>query len=221
MTCMLRTCVLLLGAASCYANKVHEIIATGDDKRLSKYLAMDHRVNFHLHQKDHEGETPIEKATKLGYARMVALLIGRGADASVKDDNDWSLLHHAAHRGHHDMSEMLIHHDNDPHERHADGHTPIDRACKGGGLRHAKMVGNLLRSGAHPGSKEDTVHHGGELPPCHRADDYLVHKMLGRHGHKFHDKPIKPDKKKKGHRGHPHHGGGHKHNLKEKPKEEL
>ena len=44
----------------------------------------------------------------IGYSFLAKLLIDEGADISVKDDNDWTLLHISISEGYYDATKLLI-----------------------------------------------------------------------------------------------------------------
>ena len=59
-------------------------------------------------------------------------------------------FHGVGFQGRHDLVDVLVAHGLDPSDRHADGYTPIHRACWGREERHTKTVSALIAAGVSP-----------------------------------------------------------------------
>jgi ankyrin repeat protein len=82
-----------------------------------------------IHAKDADGSTPLHCAAWKGNDAVAALLIERGADLTVENENDhWggTPLHAAAHANNRAIAEMLIRAGADVRFRSRNGRTPLE-----------------------------------------------------------------------------------------------
>ena len=68
------------------------------------------------------------RAAYNGHMGIAELLISRGAELSVRDENGWTPLHGAAYRGHHEIVAALIAKKAEVNAKDVDGDTPLDWA---------------------------------------------------------------------------------------------
>ena len=80
----------------------------------------------------------------------VKTLLELGADASVGDENGYTVVHAAAFQGRPKVMQVLVKHGLDPNDMHADGFAPIHRACWGDKSHHTKTIEVLLKAGVSP-----------------------------------------------------------------------
>lgn len=98
------------------------------------------------------GETPLSCAARNGHTRVVALLIGKGADVNVRDALGRSPLYHAAGAGATKVMQLLL--SNGAHvNAEPAGDTPLYAATAGGRVDAARL---LLSSGANANVHRDT-----------------------------------------------------------------
>ena len=88
---------------------------------LHEYSA-DWNTKFH-------GMTPMMDLVTYNRPKLIPWLLTHGADATIKDSNGKTVLHHAAQRGiKNELLQIFIEHGCDPNERDNEGHTPADLA---------------------------------------------------------------------------------------------
>ena len=94
-----------------------------------------------------DAQHPISKQTALmgavlaGNDRIVAYLLGRGADAGVPEKDGYTPMHGAGFQGRAAVARTLLAHGISPAGTpHRDGFLPIHRACWGAEQRHADTV---------------------------------------------------------------------------------
>ena len=100
----------------------------GNIEAVKQHLAAGTDVNV-KNQKDY-GLTPLQYAVGLGHKEIAELLIAKGADVNMKDNNGGTPLHFAAGYGHKEASELLIANGADVNAQLDDGKTPLDSAIK-------------------------------------------------------------------------------------------
>jgi ankyrin repeat protein len=104
-----------------------------------------------VHDKDKYGRTPLHRAIAYGSIQSLKLLLGHGADISIKDGEGYNALHWAAHRRGIEkaveMIQILLAHGTDVHTKIADlsattdaGSTPEQLA------HHSAEIKGLMRS---------------------------------------------------------------------------
>ena len=137
-------CLLLLAAPATAQNYRSELL---DAARLGDY----HRVNYAasvvaVDTRDSEGRTALLLASMEGHARIVALLLEKGANPNVADAEGKSALRHALHE-HPEVAKALLEGGADANERDGDGNRLLMNAVIGG---DAATVRLLLDGGADP-----------------------------------------------------------------------
>ena len=137
-------CLLLLAAPATAQNYRAELL---DAARLGDY----HRVNYAasvvaVDTRDSEGRTALLLASMEGHARIVALLLEKGANPNVTDAEGKSALRHALHE-HPEVAKALLEGGADANERDGDGSRLLMNAVIGG---NAATVRLLLDGGADP-----------------------------------------------------------------------
>ena len=85
------------------------------------------------------------QAVLSGKDRSVRLLLTRGADTTVAEQDGYTPMHGAGFQGRAAIAKMLIDHGLDASDRHADGFTPLHRACWGREQR-VRMRGGIERA---------------------------------------------------------------------------
>jgi ankyrin repeat protein len=103
-----------------------------------------------LEERDIHGQTALSYAAEEGHGEVVALLLGKGAQASTRDNNSMTPLMKACDNGHLDVVRMLVQHTGggalDARDRNK-GWTALHGAAYWG---HEEMVRLLLFAGADP-----------------------------------------------------------------------
>ncbi|KAJ8104261.1 hypothetical protein POJ06DRAFT_244066 [Lipomyces tetrasporus] len=94
---------------------------------LVDYNESPHKVQWQLHNS--AGQTMLHLAAVLGFQRLVAALLARGASYRLKDHSGYTPLHFAAMRGHREIVLRLLNSGADPLARSVLGHTVIDLSC--------------------------------------------------------------------------------------------
>lgn len=94
---------------------------------------------------DENGRTLLHEAAQAGSERIVAMLLERGANVSVKGDWKETALFDAVRSGNADIVRMLIERNVDITARNIRGMTPLHAAARVG---HAEIVDILARAGA-------------------------------------------------------------------------
>jgi ankyrin repeat protein len=97
-----------------------------------------------LNARDSDGSTPLHCAAWKGYPDVVKLLLDRGADMHLENENThWggTPLHAAAHGGQKAVAEVLIAHGADVNFRSFNGRTPLEETT----VHNATPVAKLLR----------------------------------------------------------------------------
>ena len=99
--------------------------------------------------KGQDGATPLRCAVQEGHARVVEVLLSRGASFLDKDEDGLTMLHCAASEGHQAVVNLILTHA--PwlaNEQSWSGWTPLHSAAVMG---HSQVVVLLLTFGANPG----------------------------------------------------------------------
>ena len=103
-------------------------------------LLLDQGANPSAVARDGTAATPLHEAVFRGFADIVILLLGRGADLDAKQNRGWSALHVAAHYGYADLVRQLIERGASADLRDEAGKTPHDLAVASGYLEAAKEI---------------------------------------------------------------------------------
>ncbi|KAK9366706.1 hypothetical protein V1509DRAFT_628852 [Lipomyces kononenkoae] len=94
---------------------------------LVDYNESPHKVQWHLHNSARQ--TMLHLAALLGFQRLVAALLARGASYRLKDSSGYTPLHFAAMRGYREIVLRLLNSGADPLARSVLGNTVIDVSC--------------------------------------------------------------------------------------------
>lgn len=111
-------------------NDLHNAACCGSAQRT---LAVLSRGTIDIDQGDHEGVTPLMYASITGHARVVNILLNRGADVSLAaGDDSFTALLASAHAGHQAVTKMLLNAGADVQVTTSAGDTPLHlAACRG------------------------------------------------------------------------------------------
>jgi ankyrin repeat protein len=127
------------------AKEIIRAAKKGDMAMVGRLLKADPSL---LHARDKDGSTPLHCAAWNGQVDVVRLLLERGADASIENQNThWggTPLHAAAHGNRRAVAELLVARGADVNFRSLNGRTPLEETA----IHKATAVAKLLReSGA-------------------------------------------------------------------------
>lgn len=128
------------------ANRLHELISADSIAEL-KSAPMDG-----INEKSPQGgQTPLMMAVLMGKDEAVRILLRAGADTSVGEKDGYTPCHGAGFQGRSAIMKILLEHGLPcTTDKHADGFTPLHRACWGREARHTETVRALLKAGAPP-----------------------------------------------------------------------
>ena len=126
----------------------------------------------------HFGNTPLHAAAFNGQKHIVELLLAKGVDVNVKNQNDSTPLHNAADDGHTDVVELLLAKGADVNAKSNYDLTPLHMATKS----NKQVVELLLANGANVNAKDE----GGRTPLslAIRKGNNDVAELLRQHGGK-------------------------------------
>ena len=114
---------------------------TGDATRVAALLDLDSTLISAL---DTDGSTPLHCAAWKGHANVAAILLARGADHTIENENThWggTPLHAAAHGNQKAVAELLIRHGADINAVSFNGRTPLEETS----IHNATAVAKLLK----------------------------------------------------------------------------
>ncbi len=114
--------VVLVG---CGEPSIQHAARYGNIEAIKQHIAAGTDVNAHGGKYD---GTPLHEAAAQGHKEVAELLIAKGADVNVKDDDGSTPLHKAAGLGRKEIVELLIAEDADLNAKTYSGQTPLDRA---------------------------------------------------------------------------------------------
>jgi ankyrin repeat protein len=111
--------------ASKLEKEIIKAAKSGAAGRVKELLDQDAAL---ISARDTDGSTPLHCATWKGHRNVVELLLSRGADVNVRNQNDhWgtTALHAAAHANQRAIAELLIAQGADIHATNLNGRTPL------------------------------------------------------------------------------------------------
>ncbi|KAK9239462.1 hypothetical protein V1525DRAFT_398152 [Lipomyces kononenkoae] len=127
---------------------------------LVDYNESPHKVQWHLHNSARQ--TMLHLAAQLGFQRLVAALLARGASYRLKDNSGYTPLHFAAMRGHREIVLRLLNSGADPLARSVLGYTVIDVSCNDEiSALMTSYIAEPMDYGAHSRTRQhsDGIHH--------------------------------------------------------------
>jgi ankyrin repeat protein len=123
------------------AKEMIKAVKSGNAARVSELLAEEPSL---LRVRDTDGSTPLHYAAWKGHPEVARLLLERGAEVSLQNDNGhWggTPLHAAAHANQRAIAELLIAHGADVNCRSSNGRTPLEETA----IHNATAVARLLK----------------------------------------------------------------------------
>jgi len=154
---MMQTSFLVAFLAGASGNALHDAIQADDIAMLTKHIDGGLEIN----EKGQGGQTPLMMAVLSGKTSAVEVLLSRGADTSIGEQDGYTPCHGAGFQGRAEIMKLLLKHglrcDTD---RHSDGYTALHRACWGREERHTSTVRVLLKAGTPP----DQASSDGKMP---------------------------------------------------------
>ncbi|KAI9995248.1 hypothetical protein PInf_012299 [Phytophthora infestans] len=132
---------------------LHWACATG---RLDVAEFLLERAKTTVNVQDDAGWTPLMSAASAGHGDIVGLLLSKGADANLPNENGQIPLHY--YRGRQEIAELLLDYTRDVNQADNTGSTPLMRAI--GGKPSPVIIALLLDHGA----KVNTRDVGGNTP---------------------------------------------------------
>jgi ankyrin repeat protein len=155
-------CIILLltiSSSTSYGNSIHKAVEEGDARKVSQLLDVNDKI---INWRDGDfRETLIHYAVRAEHLDVVKVLVERGADINMGDNDELTPLHKSAYRGLTEISEYLISKGANISAEDRRGVTPLHLAAARG---HNKVMELLLAKGA----EINTADKDGETP-LHRA----------------------------------------------------
>ena len=139
--------LLTLGAsAQGVDSPIHTAVQENDVEAIKRHLKGGADQNA-IHPGS--GQTPLMMAVLMGKEKVVEYLLSKEAqaDVTIPEKDGYTPMHGAGFQGRAKIARMLIDNGIDPNSIHADGFTPIHRACWGRDVRHAETVRVFLEAG--------------------------------------------------------------------------
>ena len=118
-------------------------------------------------------KTPLHEACTSGYAKVVALLVSRGALVDAHRTHSWTPLMYAVSRDHEDIARMLLDHGSPAEARNQDGMTALYLAAREGSEGCVRL---LLERG---GDRLPNIASNTKRTPLHVAIKYLRRSIVG------------------------------------------
>lgn len=121
-------------------NELHMAAGTGSVNAVTPLLS-----TVNINQGDPTGCTPLHFAATLGFSRVVKLLLNKGANVSIPNDEGFTALISSAQQGHLVVCKMLVGAGADIEAANDQGSTPLYLAATRG---HREIVEALIEAGA-------------------------------------------------------------------------
>lgn len=121
-------------------NQLHIAAGTGSVEAVAPLLS-----TVNIDQGDPKGRTPLHFAATLGSARVVKLLLNKGANVSIPNHEGFTALISCAQQGHLVVCRMLVEAGADIEAANSQGSTPLYLAATRG---HREIVETLIEAGA-------------------------------------------------------------------------
>merc|ERR1711920_894193 len=86
------------------------------------------------------GQSPLMNAVLTGKPSAVKLLLEKGADTTIAEQDGYTPMHGAGFQGRLEIAKLLIAHGLDPLNKHSDGHPAWLRSCWGTLERHTETA---------------------------------------------------------------------------------
>ena len=135
--------VLAVICASAAASPLHELI------NANKFAELESAAMDAIDERGQGGQTPLMLAVLSGKDEAVKILLAKGADTSIGEQDGYTPCHGAGFQGRAEIMKMLVQHGLPcTTDTHKDGFTPLHRACWGREARHAETARVLLKAGA-------------------------------------------------------------------------
>ncbi|KAK7871421.1 hypothetical protein R5R35_006121 [Gryllus longicercus] len=119
--------------------------------------------------RDQNGKTPLLMAARAD-TQLTELLLEHGADVNAKDDDQWTALHHAIQKRHHQNMKLLLDRKADPNAVVEGGYTPLMTAAVYGDAQSTEI---LLEHGA-----DVTQRDGSHMTALHYAVECQHHQIV-------------------------------------------
>lgn len=130
--------IFLLVFNSYSAKDLHQLVKEGNVAQVKQLISQNPAL---LNDRSEAGRTPLHLASVNGQVKVVALLLGKGADVNLKSTkNKRSPLHYAVWKGHTEVAKMLLEAGADLESKEIDGETPLHYAAASGELSAVKLL---------------------------------------------------------------------------------
>merc|ERR1711920_236269 len=86
------------------------------------------------------GQSPLMNAVLTGKPSAVKVLLEKGADTTIAEQDGYTPMHGAGFQGRLEIAKLLIDHGLDPMDKHSDGHPAWLRSCWGQEDRHTELA---------------------------------------------------------------------------------
>lgn len=124
------------------------------DGSIEHSMALLSRGEIDIDQGGFEGSTALMIASFRGFAHLVNVLLNKGANVAMVNDDGYDALHLSAKEGHSGVIKLLVQAgaDLEATSSNMQKFTPLHQAAKGG---HSEVMSMLLEAGANPNSRAD------------------------------------------------------------------
>lgn len=131
----------------CQKYELHNAAKRGSTERT---LALLSQGSVDIDQGTNRGLTPLMLAVTEGCARVVRVLLNKGANVAIAADDGRTALHGSAEGGHLATTKMLVQAGADLEAADCEGITPLHMAASQG---HSRIMTVLIEAGANPDSR--------------------------------------------------------------------